>query len=163
MRVADLILELGKQPLDAEVIVETSLNSFSSLKKDSVVYVGQIDLGKGKGPQKSILIDTSVDESMRDYIDTVLIEGDNGYQEVVLFKPFADIEKALTLAKEMVRTLPYANELKPITAEDTSVVWIMDNPEFEVDPGEEDAYFYAEDKDVDAYPVLQIPLIYKKK
>lgn len=156
MKVADMILELAKQPLDAEVLVELKRNKYVELEKEAILYAGEVDLRKGKGPKKSILINIEAVSSQAEHLDVSIMEDEDGCHEVVFFPPFTEIEDALDKAIKIMSHRPDKRDYFTPTEEHVRIAWIMDNPAFEENPDEEDAYLYAGEKENHAYAVLEV-------
>ena len=151
-----MILELSKQPLDAEVLIELKKDKYVELEKEAILYVGEVDLRKGKGPKKSILINIEAVASQTEHLDVSIMKDENGCHEVVLFPPFIEIEDALDKARKIMSHRPDRNDYFTPTEEHVRISWIMDNPAFEENPDKEDAYLYAGEKEDSAYAVLEV-------
>lgn len=155
MKVADMILELAKQPLDAEVLIELRNKKLRKMTPEDIVYAGEVTTIPSEGPKKSVLIEPK-EEDKAEHLDLTTMQDGKTYHDVVFFPPFTDVDAALDTAKSLMRSNPHKDDYEELTIEDTSQVWIMDNPVFEENPGEEFAYLYANNEETEAYPVLEV-------
>ena len=155
MKVADMILELAKQPLDAEVLIELRNKKLREMTPEDIVYAGEVTTTPSKGPKKSVLI-TPKEEDKAEHLDLTTIQDGKTYHDVVFFPPFTDVNAALDTAKNLMRSNPHKGDYEEPTKEDVNQVWVIDNPLFEEDPGEELAYLYANSEEPEAYPLLEV-------
>ena len=155
MKVADMILELAKQPLDAEVLIESRSKKLREMTPEDIVYAGEVTTTPSVGPKKSVLI-TPKEEFKAEHIDLTTMKEGKTYHDVVFFPPFTDVNAAMDTAKSLMRSNPHKDDYKELTIADARQVWIVDNPVFEEDPGEEFAYLYVDSELPEAYPVLEV-------
>lgn len=155
-----MILELAKQPLDAEVLIESRSKKLREMTPEDIVYAGEVTTTPSVGPKKSVLI-TPKEEFKADYIDLTTMQDGKTHHHVVFFAPFTDVDAALDTAKNLMRSNPYKGDYEEPTKEDMSQVWVIDNPLFEEDPGEELAYLYARSEEPEAYPLLEVRYRFK--
>ena len=150
-----MILELAKQPLDAEVLIESRNKKLREMTPEDVIYAGEVTTTPSKGPKKSVLI-TPKEEDKAEHLDLTTIQDGKTYHDVVFFPPFTDVNAAMDTAKSLMRSNPHKDDYEEPTIEDARQVWIVDNPVFEEDPAEEFAYLYASNEEEEAYPVLEV-------
>ena len=155
MKVADMILELAKQPLDAEVLIESRNKELREMTPEDIVYAGEVTTTRSEGPKKSVLITPKESDKVY-HIDLTTMQDGKTYHDVVFFAPFTDVDAALDKAKNLMRSNPHKGDYEEPTKEDVSQVWVIDNPLFEEDPGEELAYLYASSEEPEAYPLLEV-------
>lgn len=156
MRIAELIKELAKQPLGADVLIETTRGNERPMTKEDITYLGEVKHQSSSETKKTVLIKNQPADEVAKHYDVTTMQTDEGFLDVVLFPLFTQSDKALVRALELMEESPSRSDYILPTIDDVEVVFVMDNPDFEGRPSDEPAYLYSTNAE-EWLPLIQVP------